>query len=178
MPDQKQHNKELIAAHRTRLRVLEVQIAKYGIDAPAHILTEYDSIRAQLIALGVVDNLTPDDLPDDPRFKNNTQRIHIMLATIQATVREFAQMKASITRDLSTEQQATRAEIIDIRKEVKKDIKDARDETRQASIAIDQKVDAAILRLRNLFIWLLIGVIIFEVVTTAIMYTIIIFSKQ
>ncbi len=42
---------ELIAAHRERLRKLQIQAARYGDETPPHIATEIDRIEAELAQL-------------------------------------------------------------------------------------------------------------------------------
>lgn len=47
----RQNLDDLIQAHTERLRVLEVQAARFGDDAPPHIVTEIERIEAELAQL-------------------------------------------------------------------------------------------------------------------------------
>lgn len=46
-----EHLLELRRTHQTRLEVLELQAAKYGISTPAHIAVEIKSIKAEISAI-------------------------------------------------------------------------------------------------------------------------------
>jgi hypothetical protein len=44
-----QHLRELLRAYQNRLRVLELQAAQFGINAPPQVLTEINSLRSDII---------------------------------------------------------------------------------------------------------------------------------
>jgi hypothetical protein len=51
LDEEQRHLRELIATKRRRLQVLEVQEAKYGIAAPAHIVLEIEDLRREIAEL-------------------------------------------------------------------------------------------------------------------------------
>lgn len=108
----KDHLLRLIQAHRARLEVLEVQKAQQGYDLTPRVATEIDAIaleiaklERQIEALDTVSELEDrksggDKIIDRRDSSNYDTRLHIMLATIQATVAEVASVKVSVARDI------------------------------------------------------------------------------
>lgn len=50
-PAEAAHTRELIAQHRKRLNILELQAARFGIMAPPHITIEIDELKARIAEL-------------------------------------------------------------------------------------------------------------------------------
>lgn len=137
MTDQTAHNQELIAANMERLRILEVQAAKFGADTQPHILTEIASIRAVIQSLTTVEDLTPAPKPYDKRqyerrqhANTNEQATLRMIATVQATVSEVGNVKADL-----------RMQIADVRSDVGKQLDSTRADVRNQIADVKSLVD-------------------------------------
>jgi chromosome segregation ATPase len=152
------HNEALITANRERLEVLELQYARYGSDAPPHIITEISTIVATIRALTTVVDLTPDiDLDQSKEFidrdkverrrdaSTNEQATLRMIATVQATVAEVSNIRSTVRSEVS--------DIHDQISEVRADVREQLDATKQrvneqmasieASVAMMQTVISA-----------------------------------
>lgn len=142
-------NEELIAAHKERLRVLELQAARYGNDAPPHIVTEISKIVAVLRALTTVADLTPNIDPNAPRedlardqierrrdASTNEQATLRMIATIQATVSEVSNVKSTLRQEVST----LHDQVDSVRSEVREQLDDAKERVNEQIASIEQSV--------------------------------------
>lgn len=160
MTDQAQHNQDLIAANRERLRVLELQAATFGNETPPHILTEINKITATIRALTIYDDLRPDEptgsqaLAERRRDQNTNQEATLrMIATVQATVAEVSNVKSTLRQNTSDiHQQITDirtslgTQINTVRTEVNETVKTAIADTREIVDtqlgAIDDKISS------------------------------------
>jgi len=88
--------------HSRRLRELELKQAHYGLNTPVEILTEMDSLRATIRAIETTELLKDDTLHEDRR---QDHRIHIMIATVQATVAEVSSIKVFIKEEIQRTKQ-------------------------------------------------------------------------
>ncbi|MEM8532729.1 MAG: hypothetical protein AAGF95_17925 [Chloroflexota bacterium] len=70
MDDERSHIKNLINAHRKRLRVLEIQAAQYGIDARPEILIELEEIPLK------IQKLEQELWNLEPQQTSNPHQIH------------------------------------------------------------------------------------------------------
>lgn len=99
-----EHIARLVIAHKRRLAELELKAATLGSDTPPEITTEIEDIRleiakleASITALAKVSEL--GEQYEKPRVVdrrdqvNYEERLHIMLATVQSTVAEFASLR-------------------------------------------------------------------------------------
>lgn len=112
MSDRKKQLIEQRNAHQRRLDELEIQAAQLGYSTPPHIKTEIDEIGqtlskldASIAALDTYDDLKRDEVSNGywSDRRSDDPRIHIMIATVQATVAEVANIKRFVT-DQFTEQ--------------------------------------------------------------------------
>lgn len=46
--EQRQHQRDLLRAHQSRLRVLELQVAQFGLHTPPHLIIEMDQIKTAI----------------------------------------------------------------------------------------------------------------------------------
>jgi hypothetical protein len=112
MATNREHIDRLISAHMRRLAELEVKAATYGNDTPPDIITEIEDIRldiaklqASVTALEKVSELSTQY--EQPRILdrrdqgNYEERIHIMIATVQATVAEFSNLRVFVKDQLA-----------------------------------------------------------------------------
>jgi uncharacterized coiled-coil protein SlyX len=107
MPTNREHIERLISAHKRRLEDLEIKAATYGTATPPEITTEIEDIRLEIAklqasvdALTVVNDLRAEFEPTraiDRRDRSNyEERLHIMVATVQATVAEFSNLRSFV----------------------------------------------------------------------------------
>jgi hypothetical protein len=101
------HTRKLIAAHRARLRQLELIEASRGSSTPPEITNEIEEIsnditklEASLGALNTVETLTSATIGTkdvDRRDSDNYEhRLSIMVATVQATVAELSNIRKHV----------------------------------------------------------------------------------
>ncbi len=88
-------------AYFARLAELKLRHARMGYSTDPVIVNEIDDIElkvkkldASIVALEVVAEQTPGNMGYDRRIDD--QRLHIMVATIQATVAEFSNLKVFV----------------------------------------------------------------------------------
>lgn len=89
-------NQRLIELHRQRLYALEEKSALYGITTPVEIEIEIDGIRATIQALETVAQLATTGPVSIPDRRDNSQQMHTMIATVQATVAEVSSIKVYV----------------------------------------------------------------------------------
>lgn len=95
-------------AHKRRLHRLEVRRAAEGLDTPPAVLTEIEDITAELAgiaasitALDTVEKLIADSGSDALERRNLETRLHVMVATVQATVAEFSNLRKHVTDEFA-----------------------------------------------------------------------------
>jgi hypothetical protein len=88
-------------AYFSRLAELKLKYARFGYSTEPAVLTEIDEIElkiakldASVTALETVAEQTPFNATPDRRLDD--QRLHIMIATVQATVAEFASLRVFV----------------------------------------------------------------------------------
>jgi hypothetical protein len=111
MATNREHIERLISAHRRRLAELEVKAATLGNETPPDVITEIEDIRldiakleASITALEKISELSSQYEPvaavDRRDQSSYDQRLHIMIATVQATVAEFSALRKFVADEL------------------------------------------------------------------------------
>lgn len=93
-------------AYQARLDELRIKKARFGYSTPAEVDTEIDEIDLKLTqldasikAIETVQELSSNDVIDQ---RNNSDfRLHIMVATVQATVGELANIKKYVHDEIA-----------------------------------------------------------------------------
>jgi hypothetical protein len=93
-------------AYFARVAELKLRNARLGYSTDPSVLTEIDDIDlkiakldASIVALEVVAEQTPNNGVADRRVDD--QRLHIMVATIQATVAEFSSLRVFVHAEIT-----------------------------------------------------------------------------
>lgn len=124
------HNEDLIAAHRERLNILQVQAARYGDDVPPHILVEIKRLIATIRALDTVETLTPDNEATDQRVQSNKQATRRMIATVQATENAASSIRSEVRQQISEVKTDLQYEMHLLREEVNNSLVHIRDDVK------------------------------------------------
>lgn len=161
MESEEQHLAELLRVKRRRLRELEKVVARYGNDAPPHIVTERDDLRDQLEQdSSALEPVINGDLSADAMA---ALRAYGIPASIKSAMQHFEQR----LYDLNNDFRQFRANQERIREDERKQREERQIETdKQRDHVNDQLIKI------NLYVRL-IGVLLFLIAVGAVVYFVI-----